>query len=151
MSKSGNNSSQYNDPGEMLYANKLKIDTSPVSHTAEGFPGTGEGSLGGMKDAFKGMIPGGDISAIPGLRDGISLFTEGGFDSALKGIFGAGAFNTDFFSCFDSMALGKLSFFEFWEMAKKSGLKVDFSIIKETGADLGVNLGIMSGGASQEH
>jgi hypothetical protein len=36
-------------------------------------------------------------------------------------------------------------------MAKKSGLKVDFSIIKETGADLGVNLGIMSGGQGQQH
>jgi hypothetical protein len=111
MSKPGNNSSQYSDSGEMLYANKLNIDTSPVSHTAEGFPGTGEGSLGGMKDAFKGMIPGGDISAIPGLRDGISLFTEGGFDSALKGIFGAGAFNTDFFFMFRLYGLREIILF----------------------------------------
>ena len=131
----------------MLYANKIS-GSSPVSHTAEGFVGAGEGSLGGMKDAFNGIMPVGDISAIPGLRDGISLFTEGGFDSALKGIFGNGAFNADF-SCFDALALGKLSFFEFWEMAKKSGLKVDFSVVKETGADLGANMSLISGGQGQ--
>lgn len=137
------------DIGERLYASGI-TDNSPITRSAEGFTSNGDGAMGGMKDAFKGMMPEGDISALPFLRESIAIFSEEGFDSSLfKGIFGSGAFNENLFSCIDSFG-PNISYHDFWQMAKKMGLKLDVSLVKETGADLGANMALFSRGSGQE-
>ena len=58
--------------------------------------------------------------------------------------------NNIFEKVFDeALAFGKISYHDFFEMAKKKGLKLDVSVVQETGADLGANLSISSSGQGQ--
>ena len=113
------------------------------SNHAAGIPsngGKGGGMVGGNIDddlkAFGGSIDIGTRS----LGEVLSIFNGNG------GVFE----NNIFEKVFDeALAFGKISYHDFFEMAKKKGLKLDVSVVKETGADLGANLSISSSGQGQ--
>ena len=97
--------------------------------------GGGNGEMGGnIDDNFK-------------FGEGINIGTSS-LDAIIpKG----GVFEGDLFAWADgALAMGKISYHDFFEMAKKMGLKLDVSVVKETGADLGANMAIISGGQGQE-
>jgi hypothetical protein len=98
--------------------------------------------MGGNVDSyFKAALGGGGIDIATSSIDAISGILKG----AKGGIFE----DVDIFSFADgSLAIGKLLPHDYLEI-KKSGLKIDFSPVKETGAVLGANLGFSSAGQSQ--
>ena len=128
---------QPSDIGKMLFANNI-IKDSENTHTnpGAGFPNSG-GKNGGM---------GGNIDNTFKFGEGINIGTSS-LDSIIpKG----GAFEGDLFAWADgALSMGKISYHDFFEMAKKMGLKLDVSVVKETGADLGANMAIISGGQGQ--
>lgn len=134
---------QPSDIGKMLFANNI-IKDSENTHTnpGAGFPNSGgkNGGMGGnIDDTFK-FGEGGGIDISMGSLDGVL--------SLLKG--NGGVFEADLFAWADgALAMGKISYHDFFEMAKKMGLKLDVSVVKETGADLGANMAIISGGQGQ--
>ena len=128
---------------ETTYAgdSSTKDTFQPNSNPGGGFPNSG-GNNGGMF---------GDINEYVKLFGaGIDIGTPavGSILDFLKGGQG-GVFEGELFSWADgALAMGKISYHDFFEMAKKTGLKLDVSIVKETGADL-ANMAIFSNGAGQ--
>ena len=123
------------------------------------------------EEAFKSQIvPGskipqsggknGGMGGMGGNLDDTFKFGEGGIDistGSLEGVLSllkgnGGVFeNAEIFAFADgALAMGKISYHDFFEMAKKMGLKLDVSMVKETGADLGANMSFISGGQGQE-
>jgi hypothetical protein len=114
------------------------------------------------EEAFKSQIvPGSKIPQSGGGNGGMGgnldenfKFGEGiniGTSSLDAIIPKGGAFEGDLFAWADgALAMGKISYHDFFEMAKKMGLKLDVSVVKETGADLGANMSLISGGQGQE-
>jgi hypothetical protein len=119
------------------------------------------------EEAFKSQIvPGSKIPQSGGGNGGMGgnldenfKFGEGGIDistGSLEGVLSllkgnGGVFeNAEIFAFADgALAMGKISYHDFFEMAKKMGLKLDVSVVKETGADLGANMSLISGGQGQ--
>jgi hypothetical protein len=134
-----------------------------------GFASSQISSFNEGEEAFKNQIvpgsklpqSGGDGGGMGGNIDNdIKLALGGGIDigtGSLGGVLSifngnGGVFeNSNIFEIFDGafLALGKISYHDFFEMAKKKGLKLDVSVVKETGADLGANLSISSSGQGQ--
>ncbi len=104
--------------------------------------GGGGGGMGGNVDSyFKAALGGEGIDIATSSIDAVSGILKG----AKGGIFE----DCDIFACADgSLAIGKLLPPDYLEVAKKSGLKIDYSPVKETGANLGA-MGFSSAGQSQ--
>jgi hypothetical protein len=124
--------SSFNE-GEEVFKNQI-VPGSKLPQS-----GGGAGGMGGNVDSYFKEALGGE---------GIDIAT-----SSLDGIIPkGGAFEGDLFAWADGafLAMGKISYHDFFEMAKKMGLKLDVSVVKETGANLGANMSLISGGQGQE-
>jgi hypothetical protein len=120
------------------------IPGASTSNHAAGFPNNGGngGGMGAINKNFKEAFGG----------DGIDIATSSidGLAGILKGPKGGIFEDCDIFAAADgSLAVGKLLPHDHLVMAKKAGIKIDVSIVKETGAVLGANLGFSSGGQGQ--
>lgn len=134
-----------NDYFNLISSGAIPGGESNSNHAA-GIPSNG--GKGG------GMVVGGDIDdeLKTSLGKGIDIGTGslGGVLSIFNG--NGGVFeNSNIFEIFDGpfFALGNISYDDYFKMAKKMGLTLDVSVVKETGADLGVNLSISSSGQGQ--
>ena len=101
------------------------------------------GGMGGNVDNDLKVLFGGGIDFATSSIDGLAGILKG----HKGGIFEDG----DIFAFADGsfLAFAKLLPPDYLEMAKKAGFKIDVSIVKETGAVLGANLGFSSAGQGQ--
>jgi hypothetical protein len=137
---------QPSDIGGMLFAKGINDGANTHTNSGAGFPSSGgkNGGIGGNIDENLKILGGADgINLATGSLDGIlSIFKGNG------GVFE----NGEIFAFADALALGKISYPEFLEMAKKNLLKIgDLSAIEETGFKLGAALSPISSGQGQEH
>ena len=124
------NPKEYSNISEMLHANNLLGNESSSSNSGGNFI-ISDGNNGPMKESITSLF-----------GDGIHIAT-----GSLETILPKGAvFEGDLFAWADGVLTGKISYDDFWKMAKKTGLKLDVSLVKETGADLGANMSFISGG-----
>lgn len=138
---------QPSDIGRMLFANNTNDGANTHTNPGAGFVSSGgkNGGIGGNIDDNLKFIGGGE---------GINNIATGSLDGILSTLKGNGGVfeNVEIFAFADALAMAKISYPEFLEMAKKNLLKIgDLSIVEGTGLKLGAALSPISSGQGQEH